>query len=130
MKNILSVLFGLSLAALPLSLARADEEAGEGHHHHDSGGKSVTVEGELVDLACYIDHGARGEKHQACATTCAQNGLPIGLLDKRNNLYLVLDKDHKTMNATLADKMATTVKITGKISKRNGMSLIEAEKVD
>ena len=129
MHKILGVLFGLSLLGLPLSLARADEAAGEGHHHHEAG-KSVTIEGELVDLACYIDHGAKGEKHQACATTCAQNGLPIGLLDKKGNLYLVLDKDHKTMNTVLADKMATNVKLTGKVSKRNGMSLIETEKVD
>ena len=129
MNQILGVLFGLSLIGLPLNLARAYEEAGEGHHHH-AAGKNVTIEGELVDLACFIDHGGRGEKHQACATTCAQNGLPIGLLDKKGNLYLVLDKNHQTMNAALADKMATTVRITGQVSKRNGMSLIEADKVD
>lgn len=88
-----------------------------------------TIEGELVDLACYLDHGAKGEKHKACATTCAQNGLPIGLLDKHNHLTLVIG-DHKPMNSELAPKMGDTVKLTGKISSRNGMKLIEVSTVE
>lgn len=117
-KALIPLLFGLCLGAC--GIAHAAEPAP----------KAQTVEGELVDLACYLDHGARGEKHKACATSCARNNLPIGLLDKRGHLYLVIDKAHKPMNATLADKMASTVKATGKVVSRNGVSMIEVSKLE
>ena len=39
----------------------------------------VTVKGEVLDIACYIDHGAHGEKHAQCAATCIESGLPVGI---------------------------------------------------
>ena len=115
-KALLPLLFSLAACGV----AHADEGAP----------KEQTVQGELVDLACYLDHGARGEKHKPCATSCAQNNLPIGLLDKRGQLFLVIDKDHKPMNAALADKMASTVKATGKVVSRNGVKMIEVSKIE
>ena len=59
-----------------VTLARADDA------------KSVT--GEVVDLMCYLDHGAKGEKHAGCAEKCIKSGGPVGLLTKDNQLYLVV----------------------------------------
>ena len=39
---------------------------------------TVTVKGEVLDMACYLDHGAHGEKHAQCAATCIESGLPGG----------------------------------------------------
>jgi hypothetical protein len=113
---LIATLLGLTLSC---GTARADE--------HNAAGEQ-TIQGELVDLACYLGHGGKGAKHQACATSCAKNGLPIGLLDKDNTLTIVIG-DHKPMNAELADKMGTTVKLTGEISSRSGMKIIEVSKV-
>lgn len=88
-----------------------------------------TLEGELVDLSCYLDHGARGEHHKACGTTCALRGLPIGLLDRDNKITLVVGVHDKPMNAELANKMGTTVRLTGKVVSRNGMQMIEVSSV-
>ena len=30
-----------------------------------------TVTGELVDMGCYVGHGAKGEKHVDCATSAS-----------------------------------------------------------
>ncbi len=106
-------------AAAPAAKAAAPAEKKEGEQ---------TIQGELVDLACYLEHGGKGEKHKACATSCAQSGLPIGLLDKHGKLTLVVG-DHKPMNSELADKMGTTVKLTGTVSSRNGMKMIEVSSV-
>gem|GEM_PF-6621982 len=35
--------------------------------------------GEVVDMACYLDHGATGEKHAECARECIESGLPVGI---------------------------------------------------
>jgi hypothetical protein len=88
-----------------------------------------TLRGELVDLACYLDHGAKGEHHKACATTCALRGLPIGLLDKNNKVTIVVGENNRPMNTELAERMGTTVQLTGKIVSRDGVRLIEVSSV-
>jgi hypothetical protein len=88
-----------------------------------------TIEGELVDLTCYLDHGARGEHHKSCATSCALKGLPIGLLGKDDTITLVVGAHERPMNSELADRMGTMVQLTGKIVSRNGMRMIEVSGV-
>jgi hypothetical protein len=88
-----------------------------------------TIQGELVDLTCHLDHGAKGDHHKACATTCALKGLPIGLLGKDDTITLVVGAHEKPMNTELAEKMGTTVQLTGKIVSRNGMQMIEVSRV-
>jgi len=82
-----------------------------------------TISGEVVDLMCYLDHGAKGEKHKSCAERCIKSGGPVGLLSG-DQLYLVVG-EHKPMNDELAPKAGETVTLKGKVVERNGMKLIE-----
>jgi hypothetical protein len=107
--------------ALPVALRAADA---------DAGANVQTLKGEVVDLMCYLDHGAKGEKHKGCATKCIESGGPVGLLTADNQLYLVIG-EHKPMNKELAAKAAQTVTLKGKVVERNGMKMIEnAQLVD
>ncbi len=81
-----------------------------------------TIKGEIVDLMCYLDHGAKGEGHKGCATRCIKGGGPVGLLSG-DDLYLVVG-DHAPMNDQLAPKAAQTVTLKGKVVERNGMKMI------
>jgi hypothetical protein len=101
--------FAAGLCA-PLSLAWA---AGE-----------ETVTGEVIDLMCYLDHGAHGDKHAECAQKCIDSGGPVGLLTKDNQLYLVIGQ-HEPINKELAPLAAKTVTLKGKIVERNGVKMIE-----
>ena len=83
-----------------------------------------TLKGEVVDLMCYLDHGAKGEKHKGCATKCIKSGGPVGLLTPDGQVYLVIG-DHKPINDQLADKAAETVTLKGKVVERGGMKMIE-----
>ena len=76
---------GLAVSALRLG---AEEK---------SGGATQSIKGEVVDLMCYLDHGAKGEKHKGCASKCIKSGGPVGLLTADNQLYLVVG-DHKPIN--------------------------------
>jgi len=89
-----------------------------------SSGQTETIKGEVVDLMCYLDHGAKGEKHKGCATKCIKSGGPVGLLTPEGQVYLVIG-DHKPMNDELADKAAETVTLKGKVVERGGMKMIE-----
>jgi|SRR5579872_6940581 len=83
-----------------------------------------TVTGEVVDLMCYLDHGAKGDKHAGCAKTCISGGGPVGLLTEDNQLYLVIGA-HKPINDKLADFAAKKVTLKGKVVEKNGMKMIE-----
>ena len=87
-------------------------------------GQIETLKGEVVDLMCYLDHGAKGEKHKGCATKCIESGGPVGLLTAGDHLYLVVG-DHQPMNKELAPKAAQIVTLKGKVVERNGMKMIE-----
>jgi hypothetical protein len=101
-----------TLATLPLLSFSAEEKT-----------PTQTIKGEVVDLMCYLDHGAKGDKHKGCATKCISSGGPVGLLSG-DQLYLVIG-DHKPINDVLAEKAAQTVTLKGKIVERNGMKMIE-----
>ncbi|MFQ5352105.1 MAG: hypothetical protein ACE5D3_03420, partial [Candidatus Binatia bacterium] len=51
-----------------------------------------TIEGEVLDLACYIPKHAKGPAHKQCAKTCAENGMPLGLLTDEGTVYLLYPK--------------------------------------
>jgi hypothetical protein len=104
-------------AAVPLSLVAAD----------DKDENTKTVSGEVVDLMCYLDHGAKGEKHKGCAGKCIKNGGPVGLLSGEQ-VYLVVG-DHAPINDQLAAKAGETVTLKGKVVERSGMKMIENAEV-
>jgi hypothetical protein len=92
----------------------------------DNGNASPTqtISGEVVDLMCYLDHGAKGAKHKGCAEKCIKSGGPVGLLTSDDQLYLVIG-NHEPINDALASKAAQTVTLKGKVVERNGMKMIE-----
>lgn len=73
--------------------------------------EETTVEGELVDITCY-SNGAKGESHRMCAITCVKLGKPIGIAAKDGKVYTLL-----TESPGMAEYMAKTVRITGKLHK-------------
>lgn len=117
MKKLVILLASASLlgaASLPLAAADAAST--------DEG--ATTVKGEIVDLACYLDHGAQGEKHAGCAQKCISSGLPVGIKTDDGKLYLVIG-EHKPMNDELAQYAAQTITLKGKVRSRDGVNLLE-----
>jgi len=90
----------------------------------NTAGGPITVKGEVLDMACYMDHGAQGEKHASCAKTCIESGLPVGLKAEDGNTYLLIG-EHKPINAAIAPYAAKTVTIKGKLVSRDGLKMIE-----
>jgi hypothetical protein len=107
-----------AFALLPLT-TRAADNAKSG---------DVTVTGEVLDMACYLDHGAHGAKHADCANTCISKGLPVGLKSTDGTVYLLIG-EHKPINEALADSGGKTVTIKGKLVTRDGINLIENAEV-
>ncbi|MEP6821837.1 MAG: hypothetical protein ABI946_05745, partial [Chthoniobacterales bacterium] len=92
--KIVKAVFGIAaVAALIASPLFGAEEA----KHEHAAGEMKKVTGEVVDMACYVDHGATGEKHADCAKKCITSGLPVGLKSADGKTYLLIG-DHTPMN--------------------------------
>jgi hypothetical protein len=103
--------------------------AHEGHEHQGKevvgeNKEEVTVKGEVLDMACYLDHNATGEKHADCAKKCINSGLPVGIKADDGKTYLLIG-EHKPLNSELAQYAGKTITVKGKLSSRDGINMIE-----
>lgn len=110
MNRMIALLGGVVVAA-GLSIGAY---AHEGHHAESDEGKPVTIQGELIDAACFVasDGGAKGQDHADCAKECMSSGIPAAILpDGSKNadalMYLL------TNPRVLAPYAAQTIKVEG-----------------
>ena len=90
--------------------------------------ESVTVKGEIVDMACYLPKGSRGPEHKSCAQMCAKRGAPIAVLTDAGDLYLLVDDHNAPEPYEAAKKLAGDhAEITGKKFARQGIAGIVVE---
>jgi hypothetical protein len=119
MKSVLAIAAVALLTVSPLV-------AHEGHDDKEklATGETKKISGEVVDLACYVDHNATGEKHTDCAKRCITSGLPVGLKADDGKTYLLIG-EHKPLNSELAQYAAKKITVEGKIVSRDGINMIE-----
>ena len=80
LKVAVTATFIAALASAPLAIAQEHE-----HGSDDAASKEVT--GEVVDMMCYVDHNAVGEKHgQSCGAKCIKNGGPVGMSAREKHI--------------------------------------------
>ena len=126
MKRIGFCLLSLGLAIAGMSVARAEE-----------GGKAAASEtqmmqGEVLDMACYMGHGASGPKHAKCAKMCVDGGSPAGLLTSDGSVVLLLEDHGKNAKAFAAvkDLAGAQAKVTGTLSKKGGLTALIVSKAE
>jgi hypothetical protein len=109
-----------ALASAPLAVAQQHE-----HGKQDlTAAAEKTLTGEVVDMMCYVDHNAIGEKHgQSCGSKCIEGGGPVGIVSD-GKAYLVVG-EHKPMNTELAQYCGKNITLKGKLAERGGIAMIE-----
>lgn len=121
MKRII-LLAAIAAAAVMSVATAADQKSSHAH----AATAVATITGEVVDTGCYLGHEARGEKHIGCATKCIANGMPMGLLTDKGELYLLMlnhdDADPYQELKKMAGKMVT---VSGSVHQRSGMKGID-----
>src|ERR1041384_8871199 len=121
LKVVVGVGFVSALALSPL--ARAAEQGKE--NLDASASKEIT--GEVVDMMCYVDHNAMGDKHSGCAAKCIKGGGPVGIVSD-GKAYLIVG-DHKPMNDQLAEYCGKTITLHCKIAERGGLRTTETAEI-
>jgi hypothetical protein len=106
-----------AFSVAPLAIAQE-------HEHGSDAAASKEVTGEVVDMMCYVDHNAIGEKHgQSCGAKCVKSGGPVGIVSD-GKAYLVVG-EHKPINDQLAEYCGKTVTLKGKMADRGGIAMLE-----
>jgi len=119
MKRFLSALAVVVLAMVAVNGLASGQPA-------KTAAKTLTVKGEIVDLGCYLGHGARGADHKGCATKCIASGMPFGLLTADGKLYvLTLNHDNPDPYNKCKEMAAATVVVTGTPMQRNGVMAVD-----
>jgi hypothetical protein len=117
LKFAVAATFAAALAISPLAVAQE-------HDHGKDAAASKEVTGEVVDMMCYVDHNAVGEKHgQSCGAKCIKLGGPAGIVSE-GKAYLVVG-EHKPINDQLAEYCGKNITVKGKIAERGGIAMIE-----
>ena len=120
LKFIITITSMIVFSLAPIALAHDPHE-----HSKDAldAAATKTVTGEVVDMMCYVDHNATGEKHAGCAAKCIKGNGPVGIVEN-GKAYLVVG-EHKPMNDELAEFAGKTITLRGKIAERGGVAMIE-----
>lgn len=109
-KKALAYVLGTALSVLVASAPAVSQE-------------DVTVQGEVVDLPCYMAKGAKGPGHKSCAQMCAKKGAPLGLLTDGGELYLLVDDHNNEAPYAEVKKLAgDRAEVKGKKYVRSGMA--------
>jgi hypothetical protein len=116
-KIVAAVTLIAAFAISPLAIAQE-------HEHGSDAAAAKEVTGEVVDMMCYVDHNAVGEKHgQSCGAKCIKSGGPVGIVSN-DKAYLVVG-EHKPINDQLAEYCGKTITLKGKMTERGGIAMIE-----
>lgn len=92
---------------------------------------TVSVTGEVIDSACFIKMGAKGDSHRECAQKCADAGIPLAILEDGTQkvILLVAQRDMESPNQVLREHAARKVTVTGRWFEKGGVKVLEVASV-
>jgi hypothetical protein len=91
-----------------------------------------SIIGEVIDPACWIINGAKGEAHKECAIACAKAGQTLAILERKTNKVYILasERPGEDPNKSLIDYVGQAVLAKGKVYTRGGLSAIQVASVE
>ena len=120
-KGLITVVLTAGLWIVPAAWGQGGHD-GHAHSHKAEREQGAEIKGHVIDIVCYTRHSAIGEKHLKCATTCAQTGIPMGILeDGTNEIYLVFPPGHQNPNEQLMAFLEKDVLAKGTIHRKGGL---------
>jgi hypothetical protein len=92
----------------------------------------VTLQGEVVDLHCYITrhNGGKGAEHAGCANSCISRGVTPGFLASDGKLYVLFNETMTSPKDKIAGFAGQQAKATGIVMERDGMKAIAVKSIE
>ena len=130
--------FASVLAVAVLLMGSTGHEGG--HNDHDSTAAATEkdaeidvrqMQGEIVDITCYMRHDSRGPEHVKCAVFCANLGMPLGFLEEgTGSIFLVLPSGHADPKEAVLAHIGQPVKVEGILWSSGGLTGIEIVEIE
>ena len=119
-------------AALVVAAALSARAADEKKEAAAPAAATVTMTGEVLDLSCYLGHGAMGKEHKDCGKACILNKhAAAGLLAADGKVYvLIADHESEKEFHKVGEMCGEKAKITGTKSDKGGLNAILVSKVE
>ena len=116
MKSIVGTIFG---AMLTLALGA---------------GTAAVERGTVIDTWCYLSEimFPLGTAHHQCAIWCAAGGIPVGLLDEDERVYIILSIENDSdnvANPTMLEIQSHQVTVEGEVFERDGITYLTIDKL-
>jgi hypothetical protein len=91
-----------------------------------------TIIGEVIDPACWVINGAKGEAHKECMIACAKSGQTLAILEKKTNKIYILatERPGDDPNRGVIDYAGQTVLVKGKVFSRGGLIAVQVASVE
>ena len=87
---------------------------------------TASMQGEIIDIACYFRHDSKGPEHTKCAVYCANLGMPMAFLEEgTGNLFVVLPSGHADPKGTVLPHLGQKVDVKGVLMSSGGLTGIE-----
>ncbi|HET6342857.1 MAG TPA: hypothetical protein VFG78_11835 [Gemmatimonadota bacterium] len=86
-----------------------------------------SIEGQVIDVSCYLAQGLKGDAHRQCAEICAnQLGIPLNVLDDEGYLWQLVDDDMPghDQNPTVVQYAEQRVRATGTLIEKGATRAI------
>jgi hypothetical protein len=133
-----SITIGLGMAVIVSMSLLFAQEAQKGQATEKSAeqtnapqAQASTIKGEIIEMSCYANSGAKGESHKQCAIACAKNGHSLGLLeDGTGKVYTVVSPIEKNTKDALMPFIAEHVAVTGTVIEKGGMSFLNMQSIE
>ena len=128
----LSVTMAL-LMSIPLLFAGQSQQSNQTAKQTEQANtaKAVTIKGEVVEMSCYANMGAKGASHKQCAIACANNGHSLGLVeDNTGKVYMVVSPIDKNTRDTLLPYVADHVSVTGTVIEKGGTNFLNLQSIE
>jgi hypothetical protein len=120
-------------AAFVMTASHAYAQDTHKQHGHGDGDevKTATLEGEVVDLYCFMKHpdNGQGPEHAKCAKNCINKGLPIGFLVD-DEVYLIVGKEHESAAELVVDFAGAPARLKGTVFLHHGVKAIEFDSIE
>lgn len=93
---------------------------------HGAKGTESTFVGEVLDLACFMQHPADGQgpEHAACAQQCIRKGLAAGIRTDDGAVYLLMGKGHDAIVDQVAPLAGKQAKVRGIKVEQGGLTAV------
>jgi hypothetical protein len=121
-----------AFAADPMPGEKAQPTTSASHGGHEAKGDLKKMEGEVLDLHCFMLHpeNGQGADHAKCAEMCINKGLPVGFRSSTGEIYLLLGGGHDPVKTLVAQHAGVPVRVEGVVVEHDGVRALQLKTIE